>query len=69
MKKLDSVVTLLLYEKPLPIALKNHALTGKLAGCKECHIEPDWLLVYHIRHKILILDLIRTGTHNDLFNK
>jgi mRNA interferase YafQ len=45
----------------------DHAPSGKLAGCRECHIAPDWLLVYEISAGELILYLTRTGTHSDLF--
>ena len=46
----------------------DHALTGNWKGFRECHIEPDWLLVYQIFENTLILSLIRTGTHADLFS-
>ena len=45
----------------------DHPLRGAYAGCRECHITPDWLLVYEISNKELILYLTRTGTHSDLF--
>jgi mRNA interferase YafQ len=46
---------------------QDHPLKGEFKGCRECHIAPDWLLVYEIMDDILILYLIRTGTHADLF--
>ena len=46
---------------------KDHPLTGDYAGCRECHITPDWLLIYEIYEDELILYLTRTGTHSDLF--
>ena len=46
---------------------KDHALSGDYAGCRECHITPDWLLIYEIADDELILYLTRTGTHSDLF--
>lgn len=46
---------------------RDHSLVGLYKGCRECHIEPDWLLVYEIFEDILILSLARTGTHSDLF--
>ena len=46
---------------------KDHALTGNYSGCRECHIQPDWLLIYEISNKELILYLNRTGPHSDLF--
>lgn len=45
----------------------DHALKGNYEGCRECHITPDWLLIYEIVDKDLILYLTRTGTHSDLF--
>jgi len=46
---------------------KDHPLKGKYTGCRECHITPDWLLIYEIADDELILYLTRTGTHSDLF--
>ena len=46
---------------------KDHALNGEFENCRECHIEPDWLLVYYVDDTELILFLIRSGTHSDLF--
>ena len=46
---------------------RDHALTGSYIGYRECHIQPDWLLVYRFDDDILVLTLIRTGTHSDLF--
>ena len=46
---------------------KDHQLSGDYAGCRECHITPDWLLIYEIYEDELILYLTRTGTHSDLF--
>ena len=51
----------------LPEKNKDHALTGNFEGCRECHITPDWLLIYEVYDKELILYLTRTGTHSDLF--
>ncbi|MBW8383597.1 MAG: type II toxin-antitoxin system YafQ family toxin [Youngiibacter sp.] len=48
---------------------KDHALSGGWAGFRECHIQPDWLLVYRVYEEVLILTLTRTGTHSDLFGK
>ena len=68
-KKLEDVITLLCEEKPLPEKYKDHALTNSrnFKDVRECHIEPDWLLVYKIYQNRLILKLIRTGSHSDLF--
>ena len=67
--QLQEVVSLLINELPLPEKYRDHALTNSrdYKGMRECHIEPDWLLVYKIYQDILILRLIRTGTHSDLF--
>lgn len=46
---------------------KNHNLVGNWKGFKECHISPDWLLIYLIEDDVLVLTLTRTGTHSDLF--
>jgi mRNA interferase YafQ len=64
---MNDVVTLLQAGEPLPEKHHDHALTGDYAGHRECHITPDWLLVYKIQDDILILTLTRTGTHSDLF--
>ncbi len=68
-KKFEKVIALLCSEQPLPAAYKDHQLTNSrnYKDVRECHIEPDWLLVYKIVHETLILKLIRTGTHSDLF--
>ena len=65
--ELDAVVKLLSEEKPLPKKYKDHALKGNFAAYRECHIRPNWLLMYKIDKKILTLVLVRTGTHSDLF--
>ncbi len=62
---LKEVVSLLANGQPLPEKNKDHALTGNWKGYRECHIEPDWLLVYRISEDKLILSLTRTGTHSD----
>lgn len=66
-KLLEKVVELLAEEKPLPPEYKDHALNGNYIGFRECHISPDWLLIYQISNKELVLLLTRTGTHSDLF--
>lgn len=53
----------------LPVKNKDHALSGKFSGCRECHITQDWLLIYEIDNENLYLYLTRTGTHSDLFKK
>ena len=63
-----TAVDLLKAQQPLPVAYRDHSLKGKqYKGCRECHIEPDWLLVYRIIDEELILELLYTGTHSDLF--
>lgn len=66
---LENIVTLLALGEPLPDKNKDHALSGNWAGHRECHIQPDWLLVYRIEENVLVLTLTRTGTHADLFGK
>lgn len=67
MQHLQVVVDMLLDGEQLPEQYKDHNLSGNWKGYKECHIEPDWLLIYQIYEDKLILSLIRTGTHSDLF--
>ncbi len=64
---LQDVLTILCNEQPLPPRYKDHNLSGNYKGHRECHITPDWLLIYKIDHNILTLTLTRTGTHSDLF--
>lgn len=66
-KKLNEVVMLLCKEEPLPEAYRDHALVNSrnYKGMRECHIQPDWLLVYKVIHETLILELIRTGSHSE----
>lgn len=64
---LKDVIRQLCVEKPLPVKFKEHALKGNYNGYMECHIQPDWLLIYKIEKDILILTVTRTGTHSDLF--
>ncbi len=64
---LEDVIDTLASQKPLPQNKCDHALTGRYAKFRECHIQPDWLLVYRIDEENLYLFLFRTGTHSDLF--
>lgn len=64
---LGEVVDTLASGEALPEKNKDHALSGNFAGCRECHITPDWLLIYEIADEELFLYLTRTGTHSDLF--
>lgn len=65
---LDEVVEKLAREEKLDAKYKDHAMKGNWAGFRECHIAPDWLLVYKIKDKELILTLARTGSHSDLLS-
>lgn len=67
MALLESVVEQLAAGQKLAEKYKDHMLTGDYGGFRECHITPDWLLVYQIREQELVLFLSRTGTHSDLF--
>lgn len=64
---LTEVIRRLASGEKLPEKNKDHLLTGNFAGCRECHIAPDWLLIYEIDDGSLFLYLTRTGTHSDLF--
>ena len=65
---LKDIVTKLANGEPLDARHKDHPLSGDWIGYRECHIQPDWLLIYRIENDILVLTLSRTGTHSDLFN-
>ncbi len=64
---LDEIILLLINGVPLPAKNKDHSLKGNYKDCRECHITPDWLLIYSIDNGINLLTLERTGTHSDLF--
>lgn len=66
---LEIVIATLALGEPLPDKNKDHALTGNWIGHRECHILPDWLLIYRIEEEVLILTWARSGTHSDLFGK
>ena len=66
---LDDVVDMLRQGKKLNDKYHDHALTGNFAGFRECHVKPDWLLIYLIEKDILTLTLVDTGSHSDLLNK
>ena len=67
LKLLDDIVTKLANGEQLPVKNKDHNLSGNYVGKRECHITPDWLLIYEIDQEVLYLYLTRTGTHSDLF--
>lgn len=66
---LDEIIKKLAKGEALSPQNKDHPLSGNWIGHRECHIAPDWLLIYHIDKDILVLTLTRVGTHNDLFQK
>lgn len=66
-EKLKVVLDILTEGEKLPQKYLDHELKGKFAGYRECHIEPDWLLVYKYFDDVLVLSLTDTGTHADLF--
>lgn len=68
MKLLKEIIDKLANGEPLEEKYRDHALTGNWVGHRECHIQPDWLLVYRIEENVLVLTLSRTGSHSDLFN-
>lgn len=65
--ELQTVIAMLADGKTLPETYRDHALTGAYRNARECHIRPDWLLIYSMSENTLILELMRTGTHSDLF--
>jgi len=62
---LDNIIKTLVKEEPLPVNNRDHPLHGDYKGYRECHIDPDWLLIYKIQHDNIFF--VRTGTHSDLF--
>lgn len=62
---LEAVMRMLIEQKPLNPQQRDHVLVGNWAGRRECHIEPDWLLIYKLEVNTIIFE--RTGTHSDLF--
>ena len=67
MSELHAVIDLLAEGAALPVKNRDHALSGDYSGFRECHIAPDWLLIYLVTEDALILTLTRTGSHSDLF--
>ena len=66
MELIRKIILKLANGEPLPEKNHDHALSGEWVGCRECHITPDWLLVYRKDDDILVLTLTRTGSHSDL---
>ena len=64
---LQKVIAILANGEKLPSKYKDHSLNGQYLGYRECHLAPDWLLIYRIESNLLVLVLTRTGTHSDLF--
>jgi mRNA interferase YafQ len=62
---IDNIIRNLINEKPLESKYKDYVLSGNYAGYRECHIKPDWLLIYQIGNGIIVFE--RTGSHSDLF--
>jgi mRNA interferase YafQ len=67
MSLVDEIIETLLEQKALPPSKRDHALGGNWEGFRECHVLPDWLLIYKVDKQELLLYLERTGTHSDLF--
>lgn len=65
--KLFEIIEILADGNQLPAKYRDHELTGNYTDTRECHIEPDWLLIYEIREEILVLMLNRVGSHSELF--
>jgi len=66
-EKLFEIIEKLANQEPLASKYRDHGLTGKYKGCRECHIDPDWLLIYEIIENIMVLLLYRVGNHSELF--
>ncbi|MCQ2794315.1 MAG: type II toxin-antitoxin system YafQ family toxin [Bacilli bacterium] len=66
---LDATVSAIARGETLPVSYHDHPLKSNLKEFRECHIKPDWLLIYRVDNKVLELYLFRTGTHSDLYKK
>jgi mRNA interferase YafQ len=66
---LENVIEKLRLDQPLDAKHRNHELSGKFKGVWECHIQPDWLLLYLKDNGVLVLTLVDTGSHSDIFKK
>jgi mRNA interferase YafQ len=66
-ERLYAVIEKLADEEPLEQKYRDHELSGNFKGCRECHVEPDWLLIYEVMDDILVLMLYRVGSHSTLF--
>ena len=68
-ERLLNIIGKLSNGEPLEEKYRDHILTGDYKGCRECHVEPDWLLIYEIFNDILVLMVYRAGSHSELFGK
>ena len=66
-ERLYAVIEKLADDEPLEQKYRDHDLNGNYKGCRECHVEPDWLLVYEVMDEVLVLMLYRVGSHSTLF--
>lgn len=66
-RKLNEVILKLISGEELPKKNRDHSLSGDYEGFRECHISPDWLLIYSREVTVKIITLVRTGTHSDLY--
>jgi len=66
-KDIRDVMEKILKDIPLELRNKNHLLSGDYSGCLECHVKPDWLLIYMLDNEVNTATFLRTGTHADLF--
>ena len=67
MEKLKEIMRLLIEDKPLPASCHDHPLKGPWQGCRDAHIEPNWLLIYKVIGNVVRFE--RTGRHSDLFDE
>ena len=67
-QKLQAILELLVAGEALPASNRDHSLAGNYVNHRECHIEPDWLLVYRINETDKIVELVRVGSHSELFS-
>lgn len=66
-EELKTLLKILINGEKLPPKYKNHPLSGDYVNCWDCHIQPDWLLIYTLDNKANTITFLRTGTHSDLF--
>ncbi len=67
-KKLEAAIIMLCNEEMLPESMHDHELVGNYHGHRECHLEPDWILIYRVDYDELVLTAVRTGSHAALFD-